>query len=96
MGHDLGCPMPSVDVARPYSHSQGRANLAPCRGSCTHPAHGLFTLPSCSQAWPGNELCSQCLQDQFGQQPDLSAREHTWLPSRSVIEHVPLGTTFQP
>lgn len=61
--------MPIVDVARPYSHPQGRANLAPCWGSCTHPAHGFFTLPSCSQAWPSNELYSQCLQGQPGQQP---------------------------
>lgn len=92
MEQDPGCPMPSMDVARPYSHPQGRANLAPRWGSCTHPAHGLFTLPSCSQAWPRNELC---LQGQPGQQPGPSAREHTG-PNRSVIMHVPLGTTFQP
>lgn len=73
--------MPSMDVARPYSHPQGRANPAPCWGSCTNPGHGLFTLTSCFQAWPRNELCSQCLQ---GSQAPVPGSTHGFLAGQSL------------
>lgn len=57
-------PMPNVDVepdlARPYSQHRvmGQAGLAPCRGSCAHPAHGLLTLPR--HSWPDGKMSSAC------------------------------------
>lgn len=66
----------------------GRAGVAPCRGSCAHPAYGLLTLPCSSQ--PSREMsCARSTVStaQPGWQPGPGAGGHEWLPSRPATMH---------
>lgn len=86
-------PMPSVDVkpdlARHYSQHRvtGRAGLAPCRGSCAHPARGLLTLPC--HSWPDGKMSSACsacsVSSAHGAHSASSGAQPGWQPGPSAM-----------
>lgn len=86
-------PMPSADVepdlARPYSQHRvtGQAGLAPCRGSCAHPAGGLLTLPC--HSWPDGKMSSACsarsASSAHSAHSASSAAQPGWQPGPSAM-----------